>query len=83
MTEYAFPGSGYGHGMTLRDYFAGQVLAGIAWGEWPIDQNGNVQVPRNAAWNAYTIADEMLKEKHHQERLERHQERLELRTDAA
>ena len=83
MTEYAFPGSGYGHGMTLRDYFAGQVLAGIAWREWPIDRSGREQNYRNAAHDAYAMADEMLKEKRHQERLDLHQERLELRTDAA
>lgn len=49
-------------GMTLRDYFAGQVLAG-----WSQDQHhialdySEVVTPRTIAKAAYEIADAMLK----------------------
>lgn len=40
-------------GMSLRDYFAGQVLAGIM-------SQGTVQLPEKAAGCAYLWADAML-----------------------
>ena len=43
-------------GMTLRDYFAGQALAGIC-----ASVPGNHHVPANAAREAYEFADAMLR----------------------
>jgi len=58
----AFPRSeseyGIGHdGMTLRDYFAGQVIASVK-GWHPADKRG-----KSAATIAYEIADDMLRER--------------------
>lgn len=50
----AFPTSSYNPGMTLRDYFAGQVLAGAAalpWGSADYENRARV---------AYAQADAML-----------------------
>jgi hypothetical protein len=48
---------GYEDGMTLRDYFAGQALAGIA-SDYTLD------IPyRHMAERAYYIADAMLAER--------------------
>lgn len=67
----AFPASwevenGYGQrfaevqlGMTLRDWFAGQALAG----SWPAPINNNFTTPAAAARAAYKIADAMLAER--------------------
>lgn len=70
-TESAFPameydvtaGQRFHYGMTIRDYFAGQVLCGIF-----TSNNFNIDFgrdkPRMAKYlaeNAYLIADEMLK----------------------
>jgi len=41
-------------GMTLRDYFAGQALAGIMG-------SGDIFPPDSAASRAYCVADSMLK----------------------
>lgn len=43
-------------GMTLRDYFAGQALAGIM-------QSSSIFPADSAASRAYTVADSMLKER--------------------
>ena len=52
----AFPtGDGYQHGMSLRDWLAGQALKWAGHGEW-FHQN-----PANAAERAYLMADAMLK----------------------
>jgi hypothetical protein len=54
MTEHAFHRLGDVVGMTLRDWFAGQVLAGIcADPEWGDD-------PTHLASFSYTLADAML-----------------------
>ena len=53
------PYSGRHEGMTLRDYFAGQALAGLAgMGAASEDMEACDQ-----AWFAYEIADAMLKER--------------------
>lgn len=44
-------------GMTLRDYFAGQALAGICGDGLP----GNHHLPAETAHDAYAYADAMLK----------------------
>jgi hypothetical protein len=51
----AFPFKGYAgetYGMTLRDWFAGQALAGMLIGEWLSD--------KGVATLAYEYADAML-----------------------
>jgi hypothetical protein len=64
MTEYAFPNDYFDRnldgvrtrpGMTLRDYFAGQVLAGL-------DINCDYSAAYTAQW-AYELAEAMLKER--------------------
>lgn len=60
----AFPSEGEGHGnpkfhspgMSLRDYFAGQALAGLAANSI----EGSHHMPHNMAREAYIIADTML-----------------------
>ena len=46
-------------GMSLRDYFAGQVIAGIFAGKWA--QMPHVKPEEAFANTAYVIADAMLK----------------------
>lgn len=47
-------------GMTLRDWFAGQALAGLLAGQYSDSGNANLsEVPKEA----YLIADAMLKER--------------------
>lgn len=62
--EYAFPiGDHYqdGKGMTLRDWFAGRVMAAvIARG---IDGFNNGSCFKDLAITSYTMADAMLKER--------------------
>lgn len=59
----AFPpyhhGESFPSGMSLRDWFAGQALAGILAG-WPHDSRLS---ERMAAEIAYLAADEMLKQR--------------------
>jgi len=59
--KYEHPGGGYivhdQGGMTLRDYFAGQVIASVK-GWHPADKRG-----KSAATIAYEIADAMLRER--------------------
>lgn len=43
-------------GMTLRDYFAGQALAGLLAGEWP----GKAWKDGGVSKESYEIADAML-----------------------
>lgn len=50
MSESNIP---YMHEMTLRDYFAGQALAGIAWAI-------NNENPQMVAHECYVMADAML-----------------------
>jgi hypothetical protein len=47
------------HGMTLRDYFAGQALVGLLAGR----TRGAEFTPEEAASSAYRIADAMIKER--------------------
>lgn len=58
----AFPSTitAFQNGMTLRDYFAGQAIAGICAADFPIsdDQDECLSV---ASSLAYLIADAMLK----------------------
>ena len=54
---------GYGpHGMTLRDYFAGQALTMLTQ---PDNDHHNPKVgwQRTLAWAAYSMADAMLAER--------------------
>jgi len=51
-------------GMTLRDYFAGQVLLGVLTTPDPIKINGKtVSNPEEAAEVCYGYADAMIKER--------------------
>jgi len=47
-----------GTGMTLRDYFAGQVLGQMLAQEW--GNVGMAHLPRTVAVHAYKVADAML-----------------------
>lgn len=49
-------------GMTLRDYFAGQALAGIMASRWFTDHAPKGK-PENVAGKAFEIADAMLAER--------------------
>ena len=55
--QSAFP-SRYWSGMTLRDYFAGQALAGM----WALSDMATVK-DEVVAKAAYSLADAMLKER--------------------
>lgn len=59
--HYAFPMQGYGQGMTLRDYFAAQALAGIRASE--TDMSVRKYAPAEAAAKAYKDADAMMEER--------------------
>ena len=51
---------GFG-GMTLRDYFAGQAIGSMIAETYEDDSPQlAMQTMKNAAWDAYNIADEML-----------------------
>ena len=53
--------SGFDNGMTLRDYFAAQAMqAFINRDEW---QSTVKEVSRETAFNAYAMADAMMKER--------------------
>jgi hypothetical protein len=63
---YAFPSNEKNHdgshfhshgGMGLRDWFAGQALAGFT-----VATNSNIE-PERYAWAAYSLADAMLAER--------------------
>jgi hypothetical protein len=50
------------YGMSLRDYFAGQALAG--WlASWPSDSDGETIKTAGVAALSYEIADSMIAEK--------------------
>jgi len=56
--------NGHCHGMSLRDWFAGQALPMIQRGQLLIAQNGgdvSQDTPATAAQIAYEMADAMLK----------------------
>lgn len=62
----AFPDPDFYHGMSLRDYFAGQALAECEWPDWDIPD------PRRAtdeevARRCYDIATAMVAEKRRRE----------------
>jgi hypothetical protein len=50
---------GYDHGMTLRDYFAGQALVGMLAGRAPRSEFTSKEI----ASSAYCIAEAMIKER--------------------
>ena len=50
-----------GEGIPLRDFFAGQALAGLCNGPRQAEPFPGWQA--NLAWNAYSIADAMLAER--------------------
>ena len=54
---------GYADGMTLRDYFAGQALAGIASRIAVYDDGPDVEWIDVAVLHAYAYADAMLAER--------------------
>lgn len=57
---FPFPTNHPAHeGMTLRDYFAGQALAGVA-----SDPTADMNNPERAKW-AYRMADAMIKARGH------------------
>lgn len=56
LSEFAFPGNGYGGGMTLRDYFAAKAMQGIF-------ANGCTHSPEELARVCYVAADAMLEER--------------------
>jgi len=58
--EPAFPVHNNG-GMTLRDYFAGQALAGIITAEWVDDEPSKWE--QRISITAYAIADAMIAER--------------------
>ena len=51
-------------GMTLRDYFAGQALSGLSYGDFILDRN---ETPedwyKDVAEASYKLADAMLKQR--------------------
>ena len=55
---FAFPSVGFSSGMTLRDFFAGQVMAGMA--------ANDASAQDRALW-AYECADAMLAAREHKE----------------
>ncbi|WP_029519738.1 hypothetical protein [Pantoea agglomerans] len=55
----AFP-VGTGTGMTLRDYFAAQVVQGLVSG-YSLNKATNTTVVTSFAEQAYRVADEMIK----------------------
>ncbi|WNK69555.1 hypothetical protein RM156_23095 (plasmid) [Pantoea agglomerans] len=55
----AFP-VGTGIGMTLRDYFAAQVIQGLVSG-YALNKNIHQSVVTTFAEQAYRVADEMIK----------------------
>lgn len=61
----AFPwiaSDAHSKGMTLRDYFAGQAIAGmLASAYWEQNANGNPETERAVTEQAYRMADAMLK----------------------
>jgi hypothetical protein len=63
-SDWAFPGTDYfgklTSGMILRDWFAGQALAGLAERIKPDSGDADIQ---ELAWAAYCVADAMLDER--------------------
>ena len=62
---HASPNSEIQEGMTLRDWFAGQALAGIVSGDWAMaitdaGQTAGLRSEASIALGAYEIADAML-----------------------
>jgi len=49
-------------GMTLRDYFAGQALAGFPWKDYQFKKSKE-PLSVNIAAYSYNIADDMIKER--------------------
>ena len=68
---YAFPAHGPDdefNGMTLRDWFAGQALAGLLAGQWNVEVDATesqtlFENREPLAQNAYLLADAMLAER--------------------
>ena len=58
----AFPTSGYEKGMTLRDWFAGQALAGLCSQSFTVPTHSVNDV---VARGCYRVADSMMYEREH------------------
>lgn len=58
---FPLPGSYYSKGMTLRDYFAGQALAGMMAGE--AGHPSSPATSKDIAEFAYIMADAMIAER--------------------
>ena len=54
---------GHATGMSLRDYFAGQVLTSLNVWDVVSTYNGKVEHPENVASIAYDIADALMEER--------------------
>lgn len=50
-------------GMTLRDYFAGQLLQGVRYNGWDTEEGAEAKTIAQVATVAYQMADAMLKER--------------------
>jgi hypothetical protein len=59
----ASPNSEIQHGMSLRDWFAGQALSSIPLRNWNVDEVGADAVAQAWATCAYRVADLMLAER--------------------
>lgn len=60
----AFPGTGYGTGMTLRDYFAAQCVSSFVSYELLNPSNPEITASHVAEF-AYAMADAMMKVRKH------------------
>ena len=58
------PGHQIYDGMSLRDWLAGQALAGSNWTQWRVHMPGaGPHVKRDISENCYALADAMLAER--------------------
>ena len=57
------PVSNYIHGMSLRDYFAGQIVRAVVPFDWNADTSTFPSYAEHFAKSAYALADAMLAER--------------------